>query len=312
LKVHTESNLKKLKNTVISIGIFDGVHKGHAAIFSRVREKAREIGGQSAIVTFWPHPRLVLGHGAENLKLLTSLEEKKKLIINYFIDHLIILDFTPEFSRLPACTFVKKYLVDGAGLSHLVFGFDHHFGHKREGNYENLKSCAQLYGFSIEQLDPVMERGRRVSSSTIREALFLGNVKLASELLSYPYMIEGKIVGGRQFGRAIGYPTANIRVSDDHKLIPANGVYAVEVLMGQKTWKGMMNIGYRPTLGQGSGEISLEVHIIDFDADVYNHDITIRFIDRIRDEKQFDSPVHLAEQLARDKAAVLDIMNNIL
>jgi riboflavin kinase / FMN adenylyltransferase len=252
LKIHTGSNLKQLKNTVISIGIFDGVHKGHAAIFRRVREKAKDTGGESAIVTFWPHPRLVLGHNAENLRLLSGLEEKKKLIGKHSIDHLVILNFTPEFSRLPACRFVKKYLVDGAGLRHLVFGFDHHFGYKREGNFENLKSCAHLYGFTVEQLDPVTDGGRRISSSTIREALSRGNVKLASELLSYPYLIEGKIIGGKQLGRVLGYPTANIMVTDEHKLIPANGVYAVEVQMGQETWKGMMNIGYRPTLA-GAG-----------------------------------------------------------
>jgi riboflavin kinase / FMN adenylyltransferase len=294
---------------VISIGIFDGVHKGHAAIFNRVRQRALEMNGESVIVTFWPHPRLVLGNDTDRVKLLTSLDEKKELISRHAIDHLVILEFTKEFSLLPACRFVKQYLVDGAGLKHLVFGFDHHFGHKREGNFENLKSCAQIYGFTLEQLDPVMEGKHRISSSAIREALLEGNIRLATGLLSYPYMLRGKIIEGRQVGRMIGFPTANIEVDDRYKLIPANGVYAVEVIMEQGNFKGMMNIGYRPTITKGSTEKTMETHIIDFEGDIYNRNITIRFIDRIRDEMEFDTIEHLTEQLSRDKLTALRILS---
>jgi riboflavin kinase / FMN adenylyltransferase len=307
LKIHTGTILQRLRNPVISIGIFDGVHKGHAAIFGKVRQRARELEGESAIVTFWPHPRLVLGQDTSQLKFLTTMDEKKMLIEKHEIDHLIILEFTKEFSRLQACRFVKEYLVDGVGLKHLVFGHDHHFGHKREGNFENLKGCASIYNFSLEQLEPVMEGDHRISSSAIREALLKGNVRLAGNLLSYPYMLEGKIIGGKQVGRIIGFPTANIEVQDNHKLIPADGVYAVEVVMGKRVCKGMMNIGFRPTISQGK-EKTMETHIIDFEGDIYNQNITIRFIERIRDEQQFSSLEQLKEQIARDKVSALQIL----
>jgi riboflavin kinase / FMN adenylyltransferase len=308
LKIHTGKILQRLRNPVISIGIFDGVHKGHAAIFNRVRQRAAELDGESVIVTFWPHPRLVLGSDTSQLKFLTTMDEKRMLIEKHEIDHLIILEFTREFSRLPACRFIKEYLVDGVGLKHLVFGYDHHFGHKREGNFENLKGCAAIYNFSLEQLEPVMEADHRISSSAIREALLTGNVRLAGDLLSYLYMIEGKIVGGKQVGRIIGFPTANIEVFDNHKLIPADGVYAVEVVMGHRVYKGMMNIGFRPTISKGK-EKTMETHIIDFEGDIYNRNISIRFVERIRNEQRFSSLDHLKEQIARDKVAALQILS---
>ncbi len=292
---------------MISIGIFDGVHKGHAAIFNRARQRAAELEGESVIVTFWPHPRLVLGSDTSQLKFLTTMDEKKMLIEKHEIDHLIILEFTREFSRLPACRFIKEYLVDGVGLKHLVFGYDHHFGHKREGNFENLKGCAAVYNFSLEQLEPVMEADHRISSSAIREALLTGNVRLAGDLLSYLYMIEGRIVGGKQVGRIIGFPTANIELFDSHKLIPADGVYAVEVVMGQRVYKGMMNIGFRPTISKGK-EKTMETHIIDFEGDIYNQNISIRFVERIRNEQRFSSLDQLKEQIARDKVDALQIL----
>lgn len=294
---------------MISIGIFDGVHKGHAAIFNRVRQRAAELDGESAIVTFWPHPRLVLGQDTSQLKFLTTMDEKKLLIEKHDIDHLIVLEFTREFSRLPACRFIKEYLVDAVGLKHLVFGYDHHFGHKREGNFENLKGCAGIYNFSLEQLEPVMEADHRISSSVIREALLKGDVRLAGDLLSYPYIIEGKIVGGKQVGRIIGFPTANIEVFDNHKLIPADGVYAVEVVMGQRVYKGMMNIGFRPTISKGK-EKTMETHIIDFEGDIYNQNISIRFVERIRNEQRFSSLDQLKEQIAKDKVVALQILTS--
>ncbi|MGF1583680.1 MAG: bifunctional riboflavin kinase/FAD synthetase [Bacteroidales bacterium] len=307
MKLHTGKILQRLRNPVISIGIFDGVHKGHAAIFNRARQRAAELEGESVIVTFWPHPRLVLGSDTSQLKFLTTMDEKKMLIEKHEIDHLIILEFTREFSRLPACRFIKEYLVDGVGLKHLVFGYDHHFGHKREGNFENLKGCAAVYNFSLEQLEPVMEADHRISSSAIREALLTGNVRLAGDLLSYLYMIEGRIVGGKQVGRIIGFPTANIELFDSHKLIPADGVYAVEVVMGQRVYKGMMNIGFRPTISKGK-EKTMETHIIDFEGDIYNQNISIRFVERIRNEQRFSSLDQLKEQIARDKVDALQIL----
>lgn len=294
---------------MISIGIFDGVHRGHAAIFQRVRERAVEMAGESVIVTFWPHPRLVLGKESDRLRFLSSLDDKKALINRHGIDHLVIIHFTREFSLLPACEFVRQYLVEGTGLKHLVFGFDHHFGHKREGNFENLKDCAGQYRFTIEQLDPVMKGEFRISSSAIRDLLLAGHVRLAKELLSYPYCLEGKITGGRQVGRAIGFPTANILVDDEHKLIPADGVYAVEVTVDQKVYMGMMNIGFRPTLNSDKADKTLEVHIMDFDADLYDRNIVIRFIERIRDEQHFGTLDQLRKQLEQDKADAVRILS---
>lgn len=309
MKVHKGMPARHLKNPVISIGIFDGVHRGHAAIFERVRRKAKEINGESVIVTFWPHPRHVLGKNSDQLKLLTGLEEKKNLIRGHGIDNMVVIPFTNDFSRLSPCSFVTQYLVNRVGISHLVFGFDHHFGHNREGNFENLKSCAHKYGFTLEKLDPVLDKDLRISSSVIREALSRGDVKLASRLLDYQYSMKGKIVGGNKVGRVIGYPTANIKPVDQHKLVPADGVYAVRVIMGSSPFMGMMNIGYRPTLNTNNRNISLEVHIIGFEGDVYNRQTEICFVDRIRDEKQFGSLDELKDQLADDRMKALHILS---
>jgi riboflavin kinase / FMN adenylyltransferase len=294
---------------VISIGIFDGVHRGHATVFERVSQRARELSGESAIVTFWPHPRLVLGGKSETLKILSTLDEKKALIRGHGIDHFFIMPFTKEFSMLPACEFVKRYLVDGAGLTHLVFGYDHHFGRAREGNYENLKTCARLHGFTLEQLSPVTLGNIRISSSAIRNALGGGDVRLASELLSYPYSLRGTIVGGMQIGRAIGYPTANVEPDDPAKLIPANGVYAVRARVGTRTYNGMMNIGFRPTIAQSHERKTLEVHIIGFSGNAYDRKVKISFIERIREERKFETIDLLREQLEKDRSTALRMLS---
>ena len=303
------STIQRIRNPVVSIGVFDGVHRGHAAIFERVRRRAQELEGESVIVTFRPHPRLVLGHNSDQLKYLTTFDEKRSLISSHGIDHLIVLTFTREFAKLPPCDFIKQYLVDRVGLRHLVFGFDHHFGHNREGNFENLKSCAVKHGFSIEQMEPVVEGNRRISSSAIREALSMGNVRQAAHLLSYPYSLQGIIIGGKQVGRSMGYPTANIDPEDEHKLVPADGVYAVRVMIGRQDFMGMMNIGFRPTVEKIRGNKSLEAHIMDFAGDIYNQKMKISFIDRIRDEMNFSSLKQLKEQLARDKIRAVEILS---
>jgi len=295
---------------VVSIGIFDGVHLGHSSILQRVRERAKEMDGESVIVTFWPHPRILVGKETANLKFLSTLHEKQLLLEKQGINHLLIIPFTWEFSRIPACDFVKGYLAETIRMKHLVFGFNHHFGHNREGSYENLKDCAQLYGFTIEQLSPVMVNNYDVSSSAIRQFLIAGEVERANELLGYPYFIEGKIVGGRQIGRVIGYPTANISVDDPRKLVPADGVYAVEVIIWEQKFAGMMNIGFRPTINHSGEGKSMEVHIMDFEGNVYNHDIQIRFIRKLRDEMHFSSLDELKKQLKTDEAAVRQIFGN--
>ena len=295
---------------MVSIGVFDGVHRGHAAVFEKVRQRAAGMDGESVIVTFDPHPRIVLGNDSGNLKYLTTFEEKKHLISQHNIDHLVVISFTREFARQDPCNFVKEYLVGNTGMRHLVFGFDHHFGHKRQGNYDNLKECAALYGFTLEQLEPVFDGSNKISSSLIRSALSEGDVELAARLLSYPYSITGKITGGRQVGRIIGYPTANIIPDDQHKLIPADGVYAVRVLLEDRIYSGMMNIGFRPTINREGAGRTLEVHIIDFDRDLYNKQIVIQFIGRIRAEQKFNSLDRLKEQLSKDRSRIIRILNS--
>lgn len=275
-----------------------------------MRERALELEGESVIVTFWPHPRIVLGKETIDLKFLSTLHEKQLLLEKQQVDHLLIIPFTYEFSRIPACDFVKNYLAETIGMKHLVFGFNHHFGRNREGNYENLKDCAEKYGFTIEQLSPVLVNNFQVSSSAIREFLMAGEVEKANELLGYPYFIEGKIIGGKQIGRVIGFPTANIAVEDTHKLIPADGVYAVEVIIWEQKFAGMMNIGFRPTINHSGEGKSMEVHIMDFEGNVYNHDIHIRFVKKLRDEMHFSGLEELKKQLKADKAAVRQIFGN--
>ncbi len=308
MKIHTQKIAGKLKNPVVSIGIFDGVHLGHAAILGKVKSVAQKINGESVIVTFWPHPRVVLGKESVQLKFLSTLHEKQILLEKHDINHLLIIPFTYEFSRIPACEFVKSYLVDTIELKNLIFGFNHHFGRNREGNFENLKECAGRYGFSIEQLSPVLVNEYQVSSSLIRDYIIAGEIQKANKLLGYNYFIEGKIVGGKQIGRVIGFPTANIYVDDSHKLIPADGVYAVEVLIFETIYAGMMNIGFRPTINhQGEGK-SLEVHIMNFEGNVYNHEIQIRFVSKLRDEKRFANLEELKKQLEADRLSVLRIL----
>ncbi len=303
-------SIGRLRKPVVSIGVFDGVHRGHAAVFSAVRKRAAEMGGESAIVTFNPHPRLVLDDKPGQIKYLTTFDEKAELIAKKGIDNLIVFNFTKEFSRIPPCRFIEEHLVERTGLSHLVFGFDHHFGHRRQGNFHSLQHCAGLHNFSIEQLEPVISGACRVSSSIIRKVLSEGDVENAAKLLAYPYSLHGRIVGGRQVGRMIGYPTANILPDDDHKLIPATGVYAVSVEKEGSRFPGMMNIGFRPTLGMKQGEISLEVHVIGFEGNIYDRFMRVSFLGRMRDEKYFGSLELLGRQLEEDKRKALEIFSS--
>ena len=310
LQFYTSISHQKLKTPVVSIGIFDGVHSGHASIMKRVVDKAAAMEGEPVIVSFWPHPRMVLGNTSQELKYLTTLQEKRTLIEQQGIQHFFVIPFTYEFSRIPACEFVKEYLVERLGMRHLVFGFNHHFGKNREGNYGNLRECAELYGFSIEQMNPVFSGEEQVSSSLIRDCLGKGTIEAANRLLGYPYFLEGKIVGGKQIGRILGFPTANISLGDPHKLVPVTGVYAVEVVISKEVFSGMMNIGFRPTLDRTGEGKTMEVHILNFEENVYNHDIQIRFVSRLRDEQHFNSMDELKSQLILDRERTLEILSN--
>jgi riboflavin kinase / FMN adenylyltransferase len=310
VRIYTELESFQAKKPVVTIGVFDGVHKGHKAIISNLVNRAKEIGGESVVVTLWPHPRIVLKKDVENLRLLNCLEEKKWLLEKQQIDHLVILPFTEELSRLTACDFIKDILVDKIGVEHLLIGYDHHFGKGGKGNFRDVEACSAKYNFQVERVDAKSEEGTEISSTVIRNALLDGNLKKANQYLGYFYFIMGRVIGGNRIGQKIGFPTANIEPHDPYKLIPKDGVYAIKANPDNKTLKGMLNIGYRPTVGGQRNKVSIETHLFDFDEDIYNKEITIHMIQRIRAEKKFNHVDELVEQLKVDKESSLQILSD--
>lgn len=291
----------------VTIGIFDGVHHGHRHLLNRLKEDARTHKGESMVVTLWPHPRKVLNKEPENLRFLTTLEEKIILLQEYEIDHLVIIPFTREFSRLGSCEFVKRYLVDKFGIHSLLVGFDHKFGKGREGDYSKLQECAELYGFRISRVNPLELDAVQVSSSLIRESIENGDISKANVFLGYPFFITGEVIQGNRIGREIGFPTANVKVEDENKIIPPTGVYGVETEYQGQVHRGMLNIGFRPTLEKDSRVRTIEVHLFDFEGDLYGKRVNVRFYFRMRDEKRFGSVAELKAQLEIDKAETVRI-----
>lgn len=267
-------------------------------------EEAKEAGGQTVLMTFYPHPRMVLFPEVQNLRLLTTQPEKIKLLEQIGIEHLIICPFTLEFSRLKAFDFIRDILVQKIGVYKLLIGYDHQFGRNREGNLKQLEENAQLFGFQIEEIPAQDIDQVRVSSTKIRNALMDGNIAMADEYLGYPYPISGEVIRGNQLGRSIGYPTANIKYNNHYKLIPKDGVYAVEINYNNQIYEGMMNIGRRPTIDNHDAGLTLEVHIFNFDEILYHKVITTMLRKRIRDEIKFDSLNQLKTQLDKDKMEI--------
>ncbi len=308
VKIYHNLDQFKARNPVVTIGTFDGVHRGHQKVIDRLRQYAKKYDGESVIFTFYPHPRLVTSPEESNLRLLTTLEEKKQLFEGFGIDHLIVFPFTKSFSELSYSKFVKEILVEQINTTCLVVGYDHRFGKNREGGYEYLKKCAEMYGFNIEKLDALLMDESHVSSTKIRESLQKGNIAKANRYLGYRFTLHGRVIEGNRVGRKIGFPTANIEASDVHKLIPGYGVYAVEVSLSGKTYGGMLNIGSRPTFNKNADNRSIEVHIFKFSGDVYNKEITLVFADKIREEQKFSGADELARQLKKDKEAALQLL----
>jgi riboflavin kinase / FMN adenylyltransferase len=310
-KVKTWNNLEgfNVPNPVVTIGIFDGLHRGHRFLIGELKEMAKKVGGETVIVTLWPHPRMVLQKDPDSLRYLSSIEEKKVLMEKAGVDHLVIIPFTEEFAALDSCSFVKDYLVDRIHISQLVVGYNHKFGKNREGDYESLKGCAGLYNFGIERMESKSVNGVKLSSSLIRELLSSGNLDLANEYLGYDYLLHGEVVGGNRIGRKIGFPTANIQPDDPHKLIPRDGVYAVHCEMKGVMYPGMMNIGFRPTIEAGMNIKTLEVNLFDFQDDIYNEEVFIHFRKRIRDEKKFSGIDQLREQLTIDREIAREMLS---
>ena len=308
MKVYTQiEDFRNIKNPVVTTGTFDGVHLGHQKIISRLIDVAKEEQGETVLLTFYPHPRMVLFPDDNELKLLNTQQEKIRLLEKYGIDHLIIYPFTKEFSRLTSVEFVRNILVNSIHTKRLVIGYNHHFGRNREGSFEHLKEFGPVYGFDVEEIPAKDIDHIEISSTKIRQALQAGEVEVAATYLGHTYSVSGKVVQGKQLGRTIGYPTANILMEDKYKLIPADGVYAVKVELNGVMYQGMLNVGNNPTI-EGKGR-SLEVNIFDFDQNIYGDEATIYFIERLRDEVKFNGLDELKAALAKDKVNALKILN---
>jgi riboflavin kinase/FMN adenylyltransferase len=303
---HTPEDFGQLDNAVVTSGTFDGVHLGHQKILNRVKEIAARRKGETVVITFWPHPRLVLHPEDRTLKLLNTFEEKAELLKEQGIQHLVRIPFTKEFSQLSSTDFVRRILVDTIGTRKLVIGYDHHFGKDREGSFEQLKQLGPSLGFDVEEIPAQDIDHVTVSSSAIRKALDSGDVLSASHWLGRPYTISGIVVMGDKLGRKMGYPTANLSIESHFKLIPADGIYAVRVLHLNSWHDGMLYIGVRPTVD--GAKRSIEVHIFDFDNDIYGETLTVTFEQLLRPDSRFEDLEALKNQLHRDKALALEAL----
>ncbi|WP_028979392.1 bifunctional riboflavin kinase/FAD synthetase [Sporocytophaga myxococcoides] len=297
----------KLTNAIVTIGTFDGVHLGHRKILNRLKETSKEEKGESVVITFWPHPRKVL-QGADSLKLLLTLEEKIEMIASCGIDHLLLIPFTKEFSTTSSEDFIHKILIDKIGTKKLVIGYDHKFGKNREGSFEYLKENASSIGFQVEEIPREDIEHNAISSTSIREALSQNNVSKATTLLGRPYSVKGKVVEGKKLGRELGYPTANIEVEDPEKILPADGIYTVFVKVEDKKFGGMLSLGFNPTV-EGKGR-SMEVHIFDFNKNIYGESVEVGFLEFLRFEAKFPNLDALIDQLKVDEKQSRAILEN--
>jgi riboflavin kinase/FMN adenylyltransferase len=324
---HQLSEFKKLTNAVVTIGTFDGVHYGHQKIIKRLCELAKTSGGESVILTFFPHPRMIIDPENQSLKMINTINEKAEMLANLGVDHLIITPFTRDFSNLCAADYIKSILVDTIGTKQLIVGYDHRFGKDRQGGMNELETYAKVYDFTIEEIPEHDINDVAVSSTKIRTALLEGDVSLASTYLGYPFSINGPVIKGDKIGRTIGFPTANIFVEETYKLIPGDGIYAVTVEMSLqfsvdssqlpsdnrlkaanfKTYKGMAYIGQRPTINGMTRNI--EVNIFNFNQEIYGQTIKMNFLKFLRHDVKFTGLEALKVQLHEDKLATLAFFN---
>jgi len=299
-------DFKTTSGTIVTLGTFDGVHIGHKKIIERLVQNTDE-KTESLVLTFFPHPRMVL-QGDSEIKLLNTIEEKAFLLEKNGLDNLVIHPFDQAFSRLTAEEFVKNILVDIFNIKKIIIGHDHRFGRNRTANIEDLIVFGREYNFEVEQISPQEIDEVSVSSTKIRNSLLDGNVQLANNYLGYNYFLTGTVVKGKQLGRTIGFPTANLSIKENYKLIPLNGVYVVSSIINDKTVYGMMNIGFNPTVN-GENQ-TIEIHYFDFDEDLYDKEIKVSILNRIRSEQKFESVLKLKEQLAQDRITSLEFIKN--
>lgn len=310
MKTHTDiADFQGVKRPVLTTGTFDGVHLGHQVILDRLRLAAGRAGGESVLFTFHPHPRMVLHPGDNDLKLLNTPDEKRALLEQAGLDHLLVVPFSRAFSRMHAADYVRQVLVEQIGVQAVVIGYDHRFGRNREGDITLLRQLGQAHGFGVEEI-PAQEIDHvKVSSTKIREALLAGEVARAKALLGHAYMLSGVVVKGRQLGRTIGWPTANLGAIDPCKLIPGHGVYAITATLPQGRFQGMMSIGVRPTV-EADGARTVEAHLFGLEAEVYGEPITVRLHHKMREEVRFDSMDAMKDQIARDKEEALRLLKD--
>ncbi len=306
MQVHRDiQNLPEFRNAVLTIGTFDGVHKGHQLVIGQLKWVAEELEGESIILTFHPHPRRVIGNQDAQIRMLNTLDEKIDLLANTGIDHLVVIPFTEQFAMLSPVEYIQQILIANFKPKAIVIGYDHHFGRNREGNYALLEALQNGYGYKLYEIPEKFINNITISSTKIRSCILNGQIAAANDFLGYPYFFEGTIIHGNKLGRSIGYPTANIQVEDRDKLLPSYGVYAVmsQLIGDQKNergeLKGMLNFGVRPTV-QG-GKESIEVHLFDFDEEIYGQGIRIYLHHRLRGEQKFPGLDALKDQLKKDE-----------
>lgn len=339
MKIYNHINeFSKLENAVVTIGTFDGVHYGHQKIIAKLKEEAEQIHGETVILTFFPHPRMILHPEDHNLKLINTITEKAELLHDLGIDHLIITPFTRDFSNLSSEEYIKEILVDKIGMKAMVIGYDHRFGKDRSGGLIELQQFSKVYNYNVEEIPEQDIANLAISSTRIRKALAKGDINEANELMGHSFSLNGKVIRGDQIGRTLGYPTANLFIEESYKLIPADGIYAVEIYIPQKKnknknqvidnpflikttsenqkskianqkFKGMAYIGHRPTINGMSQNI--EVNIFDFSEDIYHQNIRMNFLDFIRHDIKFKNLEELKDQLAKDKIATKAALSNI-
>jgi len=303
---HSIDDFPKLNNAVVTSGTYDGVHIGHQRILARLKEIAEKYKGETVVITFWPHPRLVLYPEENTLQVLNTFEEKAELLREQGIQHLLRIPFTKEFSQITSQAFIDSILVNQIGTKKLVIGYDHRFGKNREGSFEQLKLNGPQYGFDVEEISRQDVDNVGVSSTKIRKALVEGDIETANHFLGRPYSISGRVIKGEKLGRVLGFPTANVDVDSHFKLIPAEGIYTVTVYHESKLYGGMLYIGYRPTVG--GTQRSIEVNIFDFEKDIYGETITINLMAPIRKDAHFDDLEALKKQLIADKSSALNAL----
>lgn len=307
---HDIKDFRKIPNAIVTIGTFDGVHLGHQAVFKQMVDKARQIGGETVVITFFPHPRIVISPSDNRLRLITSQEDKIEHLRRSNIDNLIIINFTKEFSHTSSEDFIKDYVVRYIQPAILVIGYDHHFGSNRSGDFDTLSKLGMEFHFAVEKINEQDIEDITISSTKIRSALQQGDIKLANKLLGYSYSTSGIVTHGDSIGRTLGFPTANISIKPEYQLIEKTGVYATIAKVDGKDYPSMTYIGRRPTISNGL-PTSTETYIMDFDGDLYGKEIRVTFVDRVRDEMTFDNLERLKSQIQEDKTNIIRILSNI-